>query len=231
MLDMIAKSLKDFFSFKILALTFVPMLLGMVIWGFVIVHFTDSILRLAFGYFEDYLSAEGALYSALGFIIKLGIYALLGICFMLLVLLTNVLFAAFYAPLIVKILHKRHFSHITLESFGSFWQSLLYFCKVLAICGACFALSFLLYLIPVFGSILASIAAFIIGFMFFKLNVLYDVCSAMLSFKAYKAKCFGANAYLYGFIAYIPSLIPLLNLILMPLQIIFVARYVFSKMG
>lgn len=228
MLKILKLGLNDFLSTKILALVFVPLLVNVLfvcsVFYYLGISSSEYILAILPQSLQDVLT-DATLSTFLKFLYTLGIYLALGICLLLCALIFNLFFSLFYTLLIVQFVHKKHFSHIKIECFGNIWADSKVFIKDLSIFILLFVICVPVYFIPLCASILPCI----FGFLFFKKRILYDVGSYMMSkecFESFKKQNIKNN--LYALVAYIPSLIPLLNLILMPLQILIITHYMFA---
>lgn len=231
MLKILKSSLEDFFTFKILSLVCVPLILNLLLIGSVLYFcatpFYDFILSHTPQWIQD-INTNTALWAKVViFIYSLSVYLILGLGVALLALLCNLFFSLFYTPLIVRYVHNKDFSFIKLNPFGSMWGDTLSFTKDLCIFAALFILCIPLYFIPICGTFIPLI----LGFFFFKRRTFYDVGSYIMDktqFDALQSHRFQNS--ICALLSFLFSLIPFVSFFLMPLQILIITRYILDKL-
>ncbi|MCX2716922.1 EI24 domain-containing protein [Helicobacter sp. MIT 21-1697] len=230
MLHILNKSIKDFFSLKILLITFVPAILGLLLWGSVIYYYGQELYNWTLGLMPEWLMSVKFLGNILNIVLALIVYTLLGLWLVLMILLTNVFFSIFYTPLIVSFVRKKDFPHIPQSGFGTLGECLGEFFKNLCIFVPLFILSFLLYFIPLLGSTLGFIALLVLGYLFFKSNMFYDIGSSCMDKVQFENlnQTYRLKNHSYALLAYLPSFVPFLNFFLMPLQMLIITHYFFT---
>lgn len=231
MFRIIKKSWEDFFSFKMIALNLLPIIIGVGFWSFVLFYFGGEILGWLEHFlptsWQDLLKNPGVLASIGGFFIKLFLYLLLGFFVIILTIIGNVFISIFYTPIVIGYLRKKYYHHIDLNSFGNIKTSVFYFLKSLG-----WFILFVIILSPLFFIPLVGIFAVLIPhFFFFKNTMFFDVGSSI--FDEYEYQSFISNnkikIYQVSFIAYIFSLIPFFNFFATLLQTIIIARFLLEK--
>ncbi len=217
MLKILKSSLEDFFTFKILSLVCVPLILNLLLIGSVLYFcatpFYDFILSHTPQWIQD-INTNTALWAkVVSFIYSLSVYLILGLGVALLALLCNLFFSLFYTPLIVRYVHNK--------------GDTLSFTKDLCIFAALFILCIPLYFIPICGTFIPLI----LGFFFFKRRTFYDVGSYIMDktqFDALQSHRFQNS--MCALLSFLFSLIPFVSFFLMPLQILIITRYIFDKL-
>lgn len=226
MLNIITKSWKDFFSFKMLVLNLLPIFISLVFWSFLIIYFNHEI----FSFLKHFLPTSWQDFSDGGFfvgilvwLIKILLYIFMIIFVIILSLIINVFVSIFYTPFVIKYLHKKYYPEILLENFGNFSSSMKHFLKAfLWFLG--FAILFIpLYYIPFLG----IIALLIPHFFFFKNTMLFDVGSYIFKEEDFNKiqKENKAKNYQISFLSYLFSLIPIFNFFATILQTIIIAHF------
>ena len=236
MLNILSKSIKDFFSPRILTLTLLPAFFGILLWGSVFYALGDDIFAylssLFVGFLPDWLDMGGIIGSIIRFCVSFALYALFGFVFVVLMVLTNVFFSLFYTPFIVEYVRQKDFPHLPKAQFGSFLECLLIFVKTFLLLGFLALLSLLLYLIPFFGSLLGSFALFVVWYIFFKKMTFFDVGSSSMQREQWQILIHTQvlKNHAYALLAYLFSFVPFLNFFLMPLQILLITHYFFTRL-
>ena len=240
LLTLFGKSLNDFFSAKILTLTLFPALFGIVLWGSVFYIFGNEIYtylsQMLLGFMPDWLNTQGIAQSILNgiihFSLSFALYTLFGIFFLIAILLTNMLFSIFYTPFIVEYVRVKSYPHLPKAEFGSLLECLLVFIKNFLLFAFLALISLLLYLVPFIGSLLGSFALFIVWYLFFKKTTFYDVGSSSMEeskFQYINQTRFFTN-HAYALSAYLLNYVPFFNFFLMPLQILLITHYFFTRL-
>lgn len=240
LLTLFGKSLNDFFSAKILTLTLFPALFGIVLWGSVFYAFGNEIYtylsQMLLGFMPDWLNTQGTAQSILSSIIRFSLsfalYALFGIFFLMAILLTNMLFSIFYTPFIVEYVRTKSYPHLPKAEFGSLFSCILVFMKHILFSLFLALISLLLYLVPFIGSLLGSFALFIVWYLFFKNMTFYDVGSSSMEESKFKFinQTRPFTNHTYAFSAYLLNYVPFFNFFLMPLQILLITHYFFTRL-
>ena len=234
------KSINDFFSAKILALTLFPALFGIMLWGGVLYIFGNEIYtylsQMLLGFMPDWLNTQGTAQSILNgiihFSLSFALYTLFGIFFLIAILLTNTLFSIFYTPFIVEYVRVKSYLHLPKAEFGSLLECILVFIKNFLLFAFLALISLLLYLVPFIGSLLGSFALFIVWYLFFKKTTFYDVGSSSMEeskFQYINQTRFFTN-HAYALSAYLLNYVPFFNFFLMPLQILLITHYFFTRL-
>lgn len=234
------KSINDFFSAKILTLTLFPALFGIMLWGGVLYIFGNEIYtylsQMLLGFMPDWLNTQGTAQSILNGIIRFSLsfalYTLFGIFFLIAILLTNMLFSIFCTPFIVEYVRVKSYPHLPKAEFGSLLECILVFIKNFLLFAFLALISLLLYLVPFIGSLLGSFALFIVWYLFFKKTTFYDVGSSSMEeskFQYINQTRFFTN-HAYALSAYLLNYVPFFNFFLMPLQILLITHYFFTRL-
>ena len=234
------KSINDFFFAKILTLTLFPALFGIMLWGGVLYIFGNEIYtylsQMLLGFMPDWLNTQGTAQSILNgiihFSLSFALYTLFGIFFLIAILLTNMLFSIFYTPFIVEYVRVKSYPHLPKAEFGSLLECILVFIKNFLLFAFLALISLLLYLVPFIGSLLGSFALFIVWYLFFKKTTFYDVGSSSMEeskFQYINQTRFFTN-HAYALSANLLNYVPFFNFFLMPLQILLITHYFFTRL-
>ena len=234
------KSINDFFSAKILTLTLFPALFGIMLWGSVLYIFGNEIYtylsQMLLGFMPDWLNTQGIAQSILNgiihFSLSFALYTLFGIFFLIAILLTNMLFSIFYTPFIVEYVRVKSYPHLPKAEFGSLLECILVFIKNFLLFAFLALISLLLYLVPFIGSLLGSFALFVVWYLFFKKTTFYDVGSSSMEeskFQYINQTRFFTN-HAYALSTYLLNYVPFFNFFLMPLQILLITHYFFTRL-
>lgn len=228
MRQILKNSLKDFFTLPILALVWLPLVLNICLFIALIYIYGDRIFSFALSLMPQWflhITQGDAWWSQILYQLShMGIYMLLGLCFIICVLICNCCFSLFYTSFIVKYVQKTHFSHIPINPSNSILSDAKHFMKDIAIFALLFVLCVPLYFIPICG----TIVLFVLGLCFFKRRTFYDVGSCIIDNPHIRLKNKRFESYLYALVAYIPSLVPLFNGFCMPLQILIITHTFFT---
>lgn len=241
LLSLFSKSITDFFSPRILIITLFPTLFGIMLWGSVFyalggeiyTYFSQILLNLV----PDGLNTQGILGSILSslahFSISFAFYALFGIFFFVAILLTNMLLSIFYTPFIVEYVRQKSYPHLPKAEFGSLLDCIFVFIKNFLLFAFLALISLLFYLVPFIGSLLGSFALFIVWYLFFKNMTFYDVGSSSMEeskFQSISQTHLFTN-HTYALLAYLFNYVPFFNFFLMPLQILLITHYFFTRLS
>lgn len=231
MFQIIKKSWEDFFSFKMLTLNLLPIVVGIGFWSFVLFYFGGEILGWLEHFlptsWQDILKNPGILASIGGFFIKLFLYILLGFFVIVLTLIGNIFISIFYTPIVISYLRKKYYHQIDIDSFGGIKTSVFHFSKSLG-----WLILFIIILIPLFFIPLVGVFAILIPhFFFFKNTMFFDVGSSVFEESEYHSFISHNKIKIYqvSLIAYIFSLIPFFNFFATLLQTIIIARFILEK--
>jgi len=237
--SILIKSLRDYFSKKILFLSFAPLFLPMIIFGILFLFGGNSLIDVLsqgaqsgdFSFLDE--SAHPILAYILGFaVVKwliVTLFYLFGFAFVVVTsIIIAVIVVGFLTPKIVKIVRDRHYKEVELSSdmgmFESMGSLLGIFGKFILI----FLVSLPFLLIPVLNFITFYIPFF---YLFYKLMIL-DMLSSGITTKerGYEiVKRYKINLIITLGIFFAISLIPFAGLFLQPLFVIYLAHFFFTK--
>lgn len=143
-------------------------------------------------------------------------------------ILLTIVVIGFLSPMILNILHKRHYSHLTLNPHGDFLSPLFVLFKSALIMILLFIVLIPLYFIP-----LLNIIAFSLPFYYFFHKLLnYDVSSTILSKDEFRS-IYDINANAFRgrtLLLYIISLIPFITLFTGVFFVIYLGHAYFIKL-
>lgn len=224
-----AKALRDYASPKILSLTFLPALLAFGLSVGAIILYGGRVGEWVFSLLPSWANGWGWLGSVLGGLVNLCVYLLLAIGAVVASMFVNVFFSIFYTPIIVEYVRTREFAHREKVNFGTLGECVLEFLKCLALYGTLFVLCIPLYFVPLLG----SCVLFLLGYGFFRRSMLFDVASSMMSQAEFQNLLATGKMRTHGYtlLAYLPSFVPFLSCFLMPLQILLLTHYLFTRLG
>ncbi len=197
-IDILKRSLRDFFTPKMLKLAVVPLIITMVViylLFFGVAHyFIDALKMMA----EDgtianddapfymlwlaYLLGVMFKYAITSTLTSFLIYTLGAILLFHISVIFSLLIIGFLTPIIIKELHKRHYSNLELKPYGTLAKSLGVFLSSTAIMLLLYIIFIPLYFIP----LLNIIAFYLPLYYFFHKLLNYDVSSNILSSLEYK---------------------------------------------
>lgn len=248
-IEIIIKSIKDFFTSSMLKIALVPLIVTMIIlymiffiaadYGisslheiaiasqngqevvvdenapFYLVWFTYLIIFLFKYSFTSWVA--GFLFYTIGTVIVLQASVVL-----------SIIVIGFLTPMILKILHKRYYSHLVLHEYGTIPLSIWVLVKSL------FMMIFLfIILIPVYFVPILNVLAFSLPFYYFFHKLLnFDVSSTILSKEQFKTiyKTEGNNFRLRTLFLYFVSMIPFATLFTAVYYIIYLGHAYFIKL-
>lgn len=228
MFDTFFQSLKDYFTPKILLLTFIPCVIGVVVGVFLLYTYGNASCEWVLGIIPQRFKPDGMIGSILTASANFLVYSFLFALFVIGVLLFNIFCSIFYTPFIVSYLHQRYFSHIKRESFGGIFDCLRTFTKLFMIFALIFIVCIPLYFVPILG----HCVLFAIGYFLFKKMMFYDITSAMMNEadSVQLQRSFRLEHHSVGLVAYILGFIPVAHFFATPLQTLIIARYCFKKL-
>ena len=245
-LSLIFRSINDFFSKPMLKIAFIPLfivLICMYVLFFIAADFGFSalseIMTQAQNGEEVFISADAPFYfvwlsSAIIFLFQYSItswivgflfYTVGSLFILMFSVFITLIIVGFLTPLILKILHKKHYSHLRYYEHGNLSTILFVLIKTIFIMLFLFILFIPLYFIP-----LINIIAFNLPFyyLFHKL-INFDVSSSMLKKEEYEvisAKSSGAFRVRTLFLYFI-SMIPFITLFTSVFYIIYIGNAYF----
>lgn len=229
MFDVFFQSFKDYFTPKILLLTFAPCIIGVIVGVFLLYTYGDIACEWVLGIIPDRFKSDNIIGDILSVSANLLVYSFLFVFFVISVLLFNVFCSIFYTPYIVSYLHQQYFPHIKRESFGGILNCLREFIKLFVIFTLIFVICIPLYFVPILG----HFVLFVIGYFLFKKMIFYDITSAMMNKtdSDQLQRSFRLEHYSVGLVAYVLGFIPLVHFFVTPLQTLIITRYFFKKLS
>lgn len=208
---LLLKALKDTLDPRMIALSVLPLLIGILFWGVLFLSFGESLYNALALPIEGYFSGvEGGFFgSVLNFFIGVLVYLFIFALFLLAVVITNALLATFYAPLVAKFLQKKYYPNVMIEGFGGIWDSVLFFLKTIFLFLLLLLLMTPFYFIPLVG----FLVPIVIFFWFFRKNIIFDVGSTLLSKEEYEdiTSTFKGRINMNCLVAYLIGYIPVVN--------------------
>lgn len=227
MLSIIKKSWRDFFSFKMLALNFLPIIISLFLWGSILFYFSNEIFSYLAHFlptsWQNFYENHGIFARVANIFITLFLYTLLVFFILLLTLISNVFISIFYAPLVIIHLHKKYYDKISLDSFGGFITSIKHFGKSFL-----WLIFFVIIFVPLYFIPFVGFLAIIVPhFFFFKNMMFFDLGSYIFTQTQYQAclRHYKGKNFQITLIAYAFSFIPIFNLFATLLQTIILSRY------
>lgn len=241
--EIINRSIKDFFTSPILKLSIIPLILTMLIlyimffsMASVAIDFIKHTAEISQAGGEVVLDENAPFYITVltyivVFIFKYSIVSWLAgflfytigaiFVFKLSVILT-LLIISFLTPQIVEILHKKHYSHIELKPFGNISNAITNALKSLFIMVLLYILFIPLYFIPLIN----IIAVFFPLYYFFHKLLNFDVGSTILSKNEYKAiyKENSLTFRLRTLALYFISMIPFITLFVVVFYVVYLSH-------
>ncbi len=248
-LEIILKSAKDFFTSKMLKISLIPLGISMIllyILFFSAADFGISALQdiaqssqngeeviiddNAPFYFvwATYLIVFLFKYSFTSWIAGFLFYTVGTLLVLKISVIFTIIIIGFLTPIILGILHKRHYSHLTLHGHGNLLSPLWILLKSMLVMIILFIL-----LIPVYFVPILNFFAFSLPFYYFFHKLLnYDVASTLLSDEEFKKirKTEANNFRFRTLFLYIVSLIPFITLFTAVYYIIYLGHAYFIKL-
>ncbi len=248
-IDILSRSLKDFLSSSMLKIAFVPLLITMLILYslfFAAADFGISALQetaQAAQNGQEVIIDENApfyfvwlsslivflfKYSFTSYIAGILFYTIGSVIVLQLSMILSIAIIGFLTPMILAILHKRHYSHIKLEGYGTLMSSFLVLIKSIFM-----MILLLVLLIPVyFVPVLNAFALTFPFYYFFHKLLNFDVSSTILSKEQYdEIYKKEANAFRFRTLfLYILSLIPFVTLFTSVFYVIYLGHAYFIKL-
>lgn len=229
--QILQKSKQDFLSAPMIALNIIPVLLGLVFWGVVLYAFSDVLYTYVVGLLPE--SWRGYLYDSgigawtLGFMLKLSLYLLLGVCVLLLAVVGNVFVSMFYVPIAISYIRKHHYPHFPKPKSPSLRASLAYFLKAFVLlCASCVICS-PLFFIPIVGGALLLVPFFVFFYKVMMFDVGHEALGERRGYILHDKKL--AKSRLgFVFLTYLLGFIPVANFFTPLLQVLMLGHYCFA---
>ncbi|MFA9374313.1 MAG: EI24 domain-containing protein [Poseidonibacter sp.] len=248
-IEIFVKSLKDFFSSKMLKISLIPLIITMIIiysLFFAAADFGITVMQdiaQASQNGEEVVISEDApfyfvwmtyllvflfKYSFTSWIAGFLLYTVGSVIVLQASVLFTIVIIGFLTPMILKILHKRHYSHLTLHGHGDLLSPLWILLKSSIIMILLFIVLIPVYFVPVLNFIAFS---FPLYYFFHKL-LNYDVASTILSDEEFKKiyKTQSGAFRLRTLFLYIVSMIPFITLFTAVFYIIYLGHAYFVKL-
>lgn len=248
-IEIILKSVKDFFTSSMLKIALVPLIVTMIIlymfffaaadFGITSLHEIAAasqngqevvIDENAPFYFiwATYLIVFLFKYSFTSWIAGFLLYTIGTVIVLQASVILSIVVIGFLTPMILSILHKRHYSHLVLHGYGSLFSPLWVLFK-----SAIMMIVLFIVLIPVYFIPFLNFIAFALPFYYFFHKLLnYDVSSTILSKEEYEIiyKKEGNNFRLRTLFLYFVSMIPFATLFTAVYYIIYLGHAYFIKL-
>lgn len=248
-IEIILKSVKDFFTRSMLKIALVPLIVTMIVLYMLFFAAADfgitSLHEIAAAsqngqevvidenapfYFiwATYLIVFLFKYSFTSWIAGFLLYTIGTVIVLQASVILSIVVIGFLTPMILSILHKRHYSHLKLHGYGSLFSPLWVLFKSTIIMILLFIVLIPVYFIPVLNFI-----AFALPFYYFFHKLLnYDVSSTILSKEEYEIiyKKEGNNFRLRTLFLYFVSMIPFATLFTAVYYIIYLGHAYFIKL-
>lgn len=247
--EILIKSIKDFFTSKMLKIALIPVIITMLIvysLFFTAADFGISSLQeiaqasqngqevhidesapFYFTWFA-YIIIFLFKYSITSWLAAFLIYTVGAVILFKISVLLSIVIIGFLTPMIVNILHQRHYKHLTLHGHGNLLSPLWVLVKSSAIMILLFIVLIPLYFVPVLNLI-----AFSIPFYYFFHKLLnYDVSSTILSQDEFKIiyKKESNSFRIRTLFLYIISMIPFITIFTAVFYVIYLANAYFIKL-
>jgi len=248
--DIITKSVKDFFSSKMLKIALIPLILSMIILYLIffgLADFTIEALKniaqtTAKDALEVLIDENAPFYFAwatyfIAFLFKYSITSYLaGILFYTfgaifvfhIAIIVTLFIIGFLSANIVQNLHKKDYSHLKLKPFGNITNTIINSLKAIFVMILLYILFIPLYFIP----ILNVIALYLPLYYFFHKLLNFDVGSTILSKDEYQ-KIYIANSSYFKFrtlALYFLSMLPFITLFVAVFYVIYLSNIYFIKL-
>lgn len=247
--DILSKSFKDFFTSKMLKFSLVPLIVTMILLYMLFFAAADfgisSLQEIAqasqngqevvidenapFYYkWATYFIVFLFKYSFTSWIAGFLLYTIGAVVVLKVSVLLTIVVIGFLTPLILKVIHKRHYSHLTLHGHGDWLSPLWVLLKSTAM-----MILLLILLIPVYFIPGLNIIAFSLPFYYFFHKLLnYDVSSTLLSKEEFALiyKKEANNFRLRTLFLYFVSMIPFFTLFTAVFYIIYLGHAYFIKL-
>ena len=248
-IDILSRSLKDFLTSKMLKISLVPLIVTMILiysLFFAAADFGITALQQAaeasqngeevivdenapfYFVWATYLVVFLFKYSFTSWIAGFLLYTIGSIIVLQASVILTLVVIGFLTPMILGIVHKRHYSHITLHGHGSLLSPLWVLFK-----SSFMMILLFILLIPVYFVPVLNIIAFALPLYYFFHKLLnYDVASTLLSEEEYK-KIYKKEANAFRgrtLFLYLVSMIPFITLFTAVFYIIYLGHAYFVKL-
>lgn len=248
-IEILVKSLRDFFTSQMLRIALVPLIVTMVILYMLFFAAADfgitSLQEIAAAsqngeevvidenapfYFvwTTYLIIFLFKYSFTSWIAGFLLYTVGTVIVLQASVILSIVVIGFLTPMILSILHKRHYSHLTLHGHGNLLSPLWVLLK-----SAIIMIILFIVLIPVYFVPFLNLIAFALPFYYFFHKLLnFDVSSTLLSKEEYQTiyKKEGNNFRLRTLFLYFISMIPFATLFTAVYYIIYLGHAYFIEL-
>ena len=248
-IEIIFKSIKDFFTSSMLRIALIPLIITMIILYAIFFAAADfgisSLQEIAAAsqngqevvidenapfYFiwATYLIVFLFKYSFTSWIAGFLLYSIGTVIVLQASVILSIIIIGFLTPMILGILHKRYYSHLVLNGYGTLFSSLWVLFK-----SAIMMIILFLVLIPVYFVPVLNIIAFSLPLYYFFHKLLnFDVSSTILSKEEYKTiyKTQGNNFRLRTLFLYIISMIPFATLFSAVYYVIYLGHSYFIQL-
>ena len=248
-IEIIIKSIKDFFTSQMLRISLIPLVISMILLYIVFFSAADfgitSLQDIAqasqngeeviiddnapfYFVWATYLIVFLFKYSFTSWIAGFLFYTVGTVLVLKISVIFTIIVIGFLTPIILGILHKRHYSHLTLHGHGNFLSPLWILLKSMLIMIILF-----IALIPVYFVPILNFFAFSLPFYYFFHKLLnYDVASTLLSDEEFKEiRKTEANSFRFRTLfLYIVSMIPFITLFTAVYYIIYLGHAYFAKL-
>lgn len=248
-IEIIVKSIKDFFTSQMLRISLIPLVISMILLYIVFFSAADfgitSLQDIAqasqngeeviiddnapfYFVWATYLIVFLFKYSFTSWIAGFLFYTVGTVLVLKISVIFTIIVIGFLTPIILGILHKRHYSHLTLHGHGNFLSPLWILLKSMLIMIILF-----IALIPVYFVPILNFFAFSLPFYYFFHKLLnYDVASTLLSDEEFKEiRKTEANSFRFRTLfLYIVSMIPFITLFTAVYYIIYLGHAYFAKL-
>ncbi len=229
-MQFIKKSLSDYITLPMILLSFGPLLFGIIFWSWVLFGFSTDFSAMATVSIDNSLQLAqdtSWLQKAIEISAALLVHILLAGAVVFLVLITNALFAAFYAPIIINFIKKRHYPNLVVNGDVGISEALLFFF------GTLFKFLFImivlipLYFIPVIGFFISLIPYY----WFFQKIMIFDVGETLFS-KGYLDEFRHKNRtdlFILLLPLYLLNFVPFLNIFVATFQILVLSHFMAER--
>lgn len=247
--DIFSKSLKDFLTPKMLKISLIPLIVTMILLYILFFAAADfgitSLQEIAqasqngeeividenapfYFVWTTYLIVFLFKYSFTSYIAGFLLYTVGTIIVLKISVILTIVVIGFLTPIILNIIHKKHYSHLTLHGHGTLISPLWVLLKSSLMMILLFILFIPLYFIP-----LLNIIAFSLPFYYFFHKLLnYDVSSTLLSQEEFKViyETESNKVRLRTLLLYFISMIPFITLFTAVFYIIYLGHGYFIKL-
>lgn len=248
-IEIILKSIKDFFTSSMLKIALVPLIVTMIILYMLFFTAADfgisSLQEIAqasqngqevvvdenapfYFVWMTYLIVFLFKYSFTSWIAGFLFYTIGTVIVLQASVVLSIIVIGFLTPMILKFLHRRYYSHLELKGYGTVVLSIWVLAKSLFMMVLLF-----LILIPVYFVPVLNVLAFSLPFYYFFHKLLnFDVSSTILSKEQFKTiyKAEGNNFRLRTLFLYFVSMIPFATLFTAVYYIIYLGHAYFAKL-